>query len=410
MLQLTQKRNLIAFLVIVIFLTLISTVVLLYRFPDSYEFIYGAAAAIFAAFSVYLSGLSYEVAKEAQKDSARSADATVKATKNAENLLEDSKLASRATVESAQAANKALELTKLQFKQASDITRIENGSHLIVQKREMYYPLEAPQSLNQEITWIDDLGDTDNLKTLRLTNANKGAATNITLTYYLENADEFRTRNIHTEYEGKQDKLNRIAYRKRLKFPTYQLKYAVKGHFRRDKYIQGHYRIATVTLENYSRGGVVGETITAEHDIARKDPRSIAFLEEGEEYWFTIPESFRVLCHQFFLERGLLREKEWKLPTPLLLVRVEYNEPIYDKLGDLDAYNRVKEFEVTCSSNVKIIEKRDIEDQDPNKRHVLGCHFIIKTRLDKPISVVTAPQEELASEEELDGSTGPIEE
>ncbi|WP_214808565.1 MULTISPECIES: hypothetical protein [unclassified Exiguobacterium] len=405
-----QKRTLTIFLVTVIFLTLISTVVLLYRFPGSYEFIYGAAAAIFAAISLYISGLSYEVAKEAQKDSARSADATELATKNAEDLLEDSKLASKATVESAQAANKALELTKLQFKQASDISRIENGSHLILQKREMYYPLEAPQIPIDETFLRDSLRDTQNLKKLLLTNTNKGAATNITLTYYLENADEFQARDIHAEYEGRQDKLNKRAYQKGLIFPTYQLKYTVNSHFREDKFVQGHYRIATVTLENYARGRVKGETITAKHGIARKDPRSIAFLKEGEEYWFTIPESFRVLCHQFFLERGLLQEKEWTLPNPLLLVRVEYNEPIYDKLGDLDAYNRVKEFEVTCSSNVKIIEKRRSEEQDPNKKHVLGCHFIIKTRLDEPISVVTAPQEELASEEELDGSTGPIEE
>lgn len=405
----TQKQGQTVFLVLVLFAITTSAGVLLYRFPGSYEIIYGAIGAVLGTLSLYVSAMSYELTKSAQEDSRRSADATVKSMENAEAIMQDSKLAAQATVDSAAAAYKALELTTLQVKQASDITRIENGSHLILQKKEMHYPLLAPRSSNQGISWIDDLNEKSNLKKLRLTNTNKGEATNITLTYYLENVDEFHRLNIHADYEGREDKLNKTAIEKGLKFPVYELRYFVKNHIRRDKFIKNSYRSAIVSLDKYYVGGKKGRRKVIQNSVATKNPRNIAFLEFGDDFWFSIPESFRVLCHQYFLERGLLQETEWRRPSPVLLVRVEYNEPIYDKLGDLDAYNRVKEFEVTCSSNVKIIRKEGSEEQEPNKNYVLSCYFVIKTRLDQPISKVTAPQEELATEKDLDGRAGPTE-
>ena len=100
----------------------------------------------------------------------------------------------------------------------------------------------------------------------------------------------------------------------------------------------------------------------------------------------------------------MIDEKEWVTPNPRLRVRVTYTEDILEHMNDHAEARRVKEFEISCNEDVRVIRVKEETDFGPR---FLLCDFNIQTMFDLPLSALLI--EESPEEETIDGSTGPTE-
>lgn len=378
-----QKRTLQVFLVTVIFLILISTFVLLYRFPGSYEFIYGAAAAIFAAISVYISGLSYEVAKEAKKYSGASADAAKDTAKISEG---------------------ALEIAKSEADANAIRYRIEKGSFLALKKKEFFVPLFAPYSNKARFHTTESLDALHNPSAMLLENKGTGTATNISYSFHLLNADDYHNLKFESDDVADASAINESFYLSQHRgFPKYTLSstlYTDRKNGRAGLLLtctedQGNFSEQSSPRNKKPLPGKYNESL---------EPIQIGYLDNKEGEWIHLPSSFRVLSHQYFLEQKILKEEFWKTASPQLLLRVYYTEEISEHMNQFEEARRVKEFLITSSNNIKVMSEPADTTHDRTGKMLL-CRYEIEALGDVPLSSRKSEQTEVST----NGSTGPTE-
>ncbi|MGE6556200.1 hypothetical protein [Exiguobacterium artemiae] len=404
----SQKQVQTVFLVIVIFAILTSAGVLLYRFPGSYEIIYGAVGAIFGACSLYVSAISYEVSQASQKDSGRSADATEESTEIARQAREDSKMSAKVALE-------ALQLAREDQIHARERFRSERGPLLNVHKSEMYIPLTAP-FVPQDAKDNNDRESKWDYSAIILSNDGAGAATSIDLSWDFINAEEYDGFGFYTsEIQRPYYTLRQFAFDGE-SFP----KYGLELMFIRDDDLERfHVRgeLGNVVRDDKKRGQVYRRLRTKKS----MDPMRIGTLKNQQVSLFDLPWHYRVLVQQFFLERvmvpsvdsqlndGVAEEAEgWKTPNPRLRIRIEYVDTVLDHMNDFKEAARVKEFEITCSENISLVRAPREGRPEDRTDYAIRCNFNIQTIYDRPLSVIQAEEASIEGEE-TDGSTGPIE-
>ncbi|KNH32459.1 hypothetical protein [Exiguobacterium acetylicum] len=403
-LYLSPKQVQTVFLVIVIFAILTTAGVLLYRFPDKYEIIFATIGAIFGACSLYVSAISYEVARDAKEDSGRSADATVESTEIARKAREDSKISSEVAVE-------ALQLARADQIHAWERFRSERGPLLNMHKQEMLIPLVAP-FIPQGATIINDRESRWDYSSIILSNDGAGAATSIDLSWDFINAEEYGDFGFYTsEIQRTHYTLAQFASDGKL-YPEYGLKL---------KYIDERFHIQGELGNAVRDGRKRGRIHSRSRTKKSMDPMRVGTLKNQQVFFFDLPWHYRVLVQQFFLERvmvpsvdsqlndGIAEEAEgWKTPNPRLRIRIDYVDTVLDHMNDFKEAARVKEFEITCSENISLVRAPKEDRPEDRTDYAIRCYLNIQTIYDRPLSEIQA-EETSIEEEETNGSTGPTE-
>lgn len=400
-----QKQVQTVFLVIVIFAILTVAGVLLYRFPEKYEIIFATIGAIFGACSLYVSAMSYEVARDAKDDSGRSADATVESTEIARQAREDSRVSSEVAVE-------ALQLARADQIYARERFRSERGPLLNMQKQEMLIPLVAP-FIQQEARDLNNRESKWDYSAILLSNDGAGTATSIDLKWDFINAEEYDDFGFFTsEIQRSHYTVAQFASDGEL-YPEYglELEYTSDERLR----VQGE--LGNAVRVGRKRGRIDSRSRTKKS----MNPIRVGTLKNQQVFLFDLPWHYRVLVQQFFLERvmvpsvdgqlnvGVAEEAEgWKTPNPCLRVRIEYVDAVLDHMNDFKEAARVKELEITCSENISLV-RAPVEGRPEDRTdYAIRCYLNIQTIYDRPLSETQA-EEASIEEDETDGSTGPTE-
>lgn len=360
-----------------------------------------------AAIALYISMRAADISEAAQKDSSRSADATVRSTEIAQQARGDSKL-------SAEIARDALQLALQDSMQAKERFRSERGPLLNVHKSQMYIPLIEPFVPAKAFDADDNTSKWD-YSTIFLSNEGAGAATTIDLSWNFVNAEEYDHFSFYTSEINRPTSLAKQFGIGHGIFPAFSLlTMFVELAGVRNLSIRGE--LGDVVREDKKRGKVYNRTTPVQSDR----PFRVGALKNGEQFTFDLPWVYRVLAQQFFLERLMVLSEEkqlnedsdadvekWKTPNPRLRIRIEYVDAVLEHLNDFNESSRVKEVEITCSDNLHLVNTPTEGRPDHYSNHAMSCHFNIQTIFDRPKSALSI--EETTEEETVDGSTGTTE-
>lgn len=351
------------------------------RFPSKSEIIYGGAGAAIAAIALYLSVHSLDVAESAQKDSSRSADAAKDSVKIAEDALGIAKSEADANA--------------LRY-------RIEKGSFLTLKKKEFLIPILIPYSSKARYDTTESLDAIHNPSAMLLENKGMGTATNISYSFHLLNAEDYRDLTFESYNVRKASSLNRRYYNFHSgRFPRYTLQTKLYSDTQERTgllltFIDDHGR--------FSEQARPGNKIAFQRLIESPEAIQIGYLDHKEWEWIQLPRLFNALSHQYFLEQGTLQEEFHKTTIPRLLLRVYYSEEISEHMNQFEEAKRVKDFLITPSNNTKLTFPPADNPHDFTGS-LLSCRYAIEALGDVPLSNDESEQTEVST----DGSTGPTE-
>lgn len=360
----------------------ISAAVLFGRYPSKSEIIYGGAGAAMAAIALYLSMHSLDVAESAQKDSSRSADAASDSVKVAED---------------------ALEIAKSEADANAMRYRIEKGAFLALKKREFFVPLFAPYSRKANFHTKESLDELHNPSAMLLENKGVGTATNISYSFHLLNADDYRNLKFESDDVADDSAINESFHHSYNRgFPKYSLKSNLYTDLKNER--TGLQLMCTEIHGNFSEQTNPRNQKTFQKYVESPEPIQIGYLDNKEGKWIHLPLSFRVLSHQHFLEQRILKEEFWKTANPRLLLRVQYTDEISEHMNQFEEARRVKEFLITSSNNIKVVPEPASTTHERTGKMLL-CQYVIKAIVNEPLSSYESEQTEVSTE----GSTGPTE-
>ncbi|WP_215115876.1 hypothetical protein [Exiguobacterium sp. s80] len=368
-------------IVVLSIIIIIATAMLLYMFPSNFELIFGSGTVLFVSVGIYVSLQSLSTAKSAREDSQRSATSAEESVVVARDALEIAKTEAEANI--------------LRY-------RVEKGSFLTLKKRDFYVPLFGPLSYNAKFHTTEDLNARHNPSSFLLVNKGMGTATNVAFSFQLLNARDYHNLKFESDEDADFSTLDESFYNSHHRgFPRYSLTSKIITHnpSRRDG-------LLLMCIDNH---GKLAEEPGPKEKRAIQRPLStqathIGYLDKEEDAWIRLPEIFRVLSHQFFLERSMLKEENWKTNNPELLVRVEYTEEVSEHMNRFDEAKRVKEFRVTCSNNITVVHEPS-DTPHFRTRKLLLCQYVIEALRDKPLTNGEIADTEVTT----DGSVGSIE-
>lgn len=369
------------FIVVLSFIIIIATGILLYMFPSHFELIFGSGTILFVSVGIYVSLQSLSTAKSAREDSQRSA---------------------ASAEESVVVARDALEIAKTEAEANILRYRVEKGSFLTLKKRDFYVPLFGPLSYNARFHKTEDLNARHNPSSFLLVNKGMGTATNVTFSFQLLNARDYHNLKFESDEDADFSTLNESFYNSHHRgFPKYSLTSKIITHnpSRQDG-------LLLMCIDNH---GKLAEELGPKEKRAIQRPVStqsihVGYLDNEEDVWIQLPEIFRVLSHQFFLEQSMLKEEHWKTNNPELLVRVEYTEEVSEHMNRFDEARRVKEFRITCSNNITVVHEPADSPHFRTKKLLL-CQYVIEALRDQPLTNGETADTEVTT----DGSVGSIE-
>lgn len=281
---------------------------------------------------------------------------------------------------------------------AKERYRVENSSLLKLQKGKMHIPLNFPFYKRYAFSNYD-IYSNRNFDTIFLRNSGIGTASTIDVEVKFINDHEFNEFKFdtHVDKDGNDRVEPARVKRSTLEYPKYRLEpqYIVTNNAR------GKIRVNFAYFSTKHNKMVDGTLTFLTNGLK---PKRIGTQEKGDEFHILLPRIYRQLAHHFFLERNMIDEEEWVTPNPRLRVRVTYTEDVLEHMNDLAEARRVKEFEISCNEDVRIIS---LKEDTEFGRHYLLCDFNIQTMFDRPLSALSI--EESPEEETIDGSTGATE-
>lgn len=326
------------------------------------------ATLIFVAGGMIVSVINAMTALEARGDSKQSAEAA----KDSAKAAKDSVSVAESTL---QIAEKEARANALRY-------RVENGSFLSLQKKEIYVPLHPP--LSEKVKWIDsnDLNEKNDIASIRLENKRLGTATSVGYWYTLANHVEFDNFKFETnDVEEREALSDRFRLSIHKGFPKYALYSKI--------YKMDEGQRAFISIKVSDDVGSFEEvqnqrnTRVRDRAVSPAELNTLGYLDQKDVAWFKLPTYFQLLSHQFFLERAILKQENWKTPSPELLVTVHYTEEVSEHMNQFAESRRMKEFMITCSSNISVIPE-PLDSPHERTGHVLACHFDIETLHDSP--------------------------
>lgn len=364
-------------IIVLSILIITATAIFIGLFPGKFELIFGTGTFIFVSLGMFVSLQSLDTATGARSDSERSAEATVA---------------------SAESANQALKLAIEEAERAKERYRVENSSLLKLHKGKMHIPMVFPFHL-RPIYLNDEVHSNRNFDTIFLRNGGIGTASTIDVEVEFINDYEFNEFKFDTHIDKDGNARAQPARRLPWTYPQYRIEtqHFVNETSKRKIFLVYTY-FSTVQkkmlgdAQTYPSNGIKSKRIGAQ--------------EKGDEFPIHLPNIYRELAHHFFLERKMIDEEEWVTPNPRLRVRVTYTEDVLEHMNDHAEARRVKEFEISCNEDVRIISL-NLKEKANFGRHYLLCDFNIQTMFDRPLSALSI--EESLEEETIDGSTGPTE-
>lgn len=366
-------------IIVISILIITATAICIGLYPDKFELIFGIGTFVYVSLGMFVSLQSLDTATGARSDSEKSAEATVV---------------------SADSARQALQLAMEEAARAKERYRIENSSLLKLHKGNMHIPMVFP-FYHGPIFLNDENHPNRNFDTIFLRNGGVGSASTIDVEIEFINDHEFNEFKFDTHID--KDGNVRIkpargkGKRSTLKDPQYKIK---TQHFvnenLKDKIFVEYAYFST------KQNKMVGSSHTYLSNGGKS--KRIGTQEKGDESFIRLPNIYRQLAHHFFLEREMIGEEEWITPNPRLRIRVTYTEDVLEHMNDHAEARRVKEFEISCNEDVRIIS---LKEDTKFGRHYLLCDFNIQTMFDRPLSALSI--EESPEEETIDGSTGTTE-
>lgn len=362
-------------IIVLSILIVTSTAVLIGVFPDKFELVFGTGTFVFVSLGMFVSLQSLDTATGARSDSEKSANATVA---------------------SAESANQALKLAMEEAARAKERYRVENSSMLKLHKGKMQIPLLFP--FMQPYPFFDtDIYSKQNFDTIFLRNAGVGTATRIDLYVEFINTHEFDGFKFDTNID--KNGIDRVKPARSFswKYPQYRVETQhIVAKDSSDKILVRYFYFS----EEHEK------TLRNRHTYTPRwiKSRRIGLQEKDDEFPVYIPIIYRMFAHHFFMERSMIDEEAWVTPNPRLRISVTYTEDILEHMNDHEEARRVKEFEITCNDDVRIVGGRE---ETEFGRYFLACDFNIQTIFDRPLSTVLS--EEATERETVDGSNGTVE-
>lgn len=362
-------------IIVIAILIITATAICIGLYPDKFELIFGIGTFVYVSLGMFVSLQSLDTATGARSDSEKSAEATVA---------------------SADSARKALQLAMEEAARAKERYRVENSSLLKLHKGKLHIPMEFPFTLPYG-SYREDIYSNRNFDKIFLRNSGIGTASTIDLEVEFINDHEFNGFKFDTHIDKDGNDRAKSTKRINLGFPQYRIEtqHFVNENLKEKIFVEYTY---FSTEENK----MVGDTDT--YPLYRTKSRRIGTQEKGDEIPIQLPRIYRHLAHHFFLERRMIVEEEWITPNPRLRIRAIYTEDVLEHMNDHAEARRVKEFEISCNEDVRIIS---LKEDTEFGRHYLLCHFNIQTMFDRPLSALSI--EETTEEETIDGSTGTTE-
>ncbi|OIN65542.1 hypothetical protein BLD48_15440 [Exiguobacterium sp. KRL4] len=361
-------------IIVIGFGIIIFTVGFLYAFPKNFEIIFGIGTVLFVSLSIFINLQSLATAESARGDSK----------------------------DAAASAKGALAIAKSEAEANALRYRVEKGSFLALKKRDFYVPLFGPLSYSAKFHTTEDLNARHNPSGLLLVNKGMGTATNVAFSFQLLNARDYHDLKFESDDVADSSTLNESFYRSYHRgFPKYTLSSKI---FRNND--SGRDGMLLTCIDNH---GNFAEESSPREKRSIQRPLStqathVGYLDNEELVWIHLPEIFRVLSHQFFLEQSMLKEEHWKTNNPELLVRIDYTEEISEHMNRFDEARRVKEFRITCSNNINVVQE-PADTPHFRTRNILLCQYVIEALRDEPFT----NEETADTEVTTDGSVGSIE-
>ncbi|OAN10152.1 hypothetical protein [Exiguobacterium undae] len=361
---------------------ILSTASLLYVFPDKFEIIFGIGTVLFVSLGIFVN---------------------LKSLATAQSAREDSKSSAASAKDSVRVAENALEIAKSEADANAMRYRIEKGSFLALKKKEFLVPLFAPHSYKARFHTTESLDALHNPGAMLLENKGMGTATNVSYSFHLLNADDYRNLKFESDNVADDSAINESFYHSYHRgFPKYTL-YS-KLYTDRKNERTGLLLTCTEDQGNFSEQTSPRNKKAFQRYIESPEAIQIGYLDNKEGKWIHLPLSFRVLSHQYFLEQRILKEEFQKTASPQLLLRVYYTEEISEHMNQFEESRRVKEFLITSSNNIKVVPEPADTTHDRTGKMLL-CQYVIKALGNEPLSSYESEQTEVLT----DGSTGPTE-
>lgn len=364
-------------IIVLSILIVTATAICIGLYPDKFELIFGTGTFIYVSLGMFVSLQSLDTATGARSDSEKSAEATVA---------------------SAESANQALKLAMEEAARAKERYRIENSSLLKLHKGKMHIPMIFPFHIRYAFS-SDDIYSNHNFDTIFLRNSGIGTASTIDVEVKFINDHEFNEFKFDTHIDKDGNHRFEPARVRPLpwSYPQYRFEtqHFVKENSKRKIFVE-------FTYFSTEQNKMVGSSRT--YGSSGIKSNRIGTQEKGDEFPIRLPMFYRQLAHHFFMERKMIAEEEWITPNPRLRIRVTYTEDVLEHMNDHAEARRVKEFEISCNEDVRII---NLKEETDFGRHYLLCDFNIQTMFDRPLSALSI--EESPEEETIDGSTGPAE-
>ncbi|WP_323679129.1 hypothetical protein [Exiguobacterium indicum] len=366
---------------------IILTAVFLYMSPGNFEIIFGIGTVAFVSLGIFVNLQSLAIAQSAQENAQSSAD-------SAQNSVDVAKDALKVASDEAEA-------NAIRY-------RFEKGPFLTLKKKQFLVPLIAPYSHKAQFDDTERLDAFHNPSALLLTNNGMGTASNISYSFSLLNSignlHDYDDLKFESDDVADENAINKSFYLSNHRgFPQYTLTTKLFRNTNSDR--PGLLLTCTTDQGNLSEEIHPRRKRSIQKPVTSDEAIQIGYLDNKEGEWIHLPLLFRILSHQYFLERKILKEEHWKIKEPLLELRVDYTDEFSEHMNQFEEARRSKRFLIKCSNDIKVVSEPD-DSQHERTGKMLLCRYVIESLDNIPLASRATEQTE---EETVDESTGSTE-